>query len=111
MAVDYLKAREAAENPRLRDRVQACMVETALQVMAEDAATAGHDKRVALATAVLSGRGVDAATMMAVTTNGSILAKVTKQPSSDAAALDVPDGDIEYVIEQAWSALSGHATG
>jgi len=108
MAVNYLKARAAAENPRLRDRVQACLVETALQVMAEDAATAGHAERVELAHAVLSGaRTADLPVMLCVATNATILGAVTKEPTTDAAAVDVADGDLEFVIESAWSALAG----
>lgn len=108
MAVDYLKAYELGRNSHFERRVHACAVETALQVMAEDPATANHAARAAFAVDVLNGTNDGRFQMLlAVATNPTILATVTKGPASEAGVADISDGDIEYQLEQVWNALSG----
>lgn len=109
MAVDYTKAKELAQNRSLLSRVQACMVETALEVLAEDPATANHAERAVYAKAILNGEAeVSAQVMLSVTTNATLLAGVTHEsPSSDAASAEVSDGDIEFQIAAVWNALAG----
>jgi len=109
MAVDYKKSSGLANNRYLQRRVLACLVETALDVMAEDGGTANHAERATYADKVLKGERVaDDQVMLAVTTNSTILTGVTEPIlSSESASEDISDGDLEFQMSAIWDALSG----
>lgn len=88
-----------AINGAFQDRVRYFLVKAAVAVMAEAGNTAGHALRVTYANAVLAGSAPITPVSVAVTTNATVA----------AAGFAATDGDLEFVVNSLFSALSGVA--
>lgn len=116
MAVDYSLASKLAANSYLRARIEACVVETCGEVMAESSGASNHTERVALASGILDGaRGATSwdRFVIPVAVNSTILTAVAtggEDPESEAASDDATDSDIEFVITSWWDHVAGVST-
>jgi len=116
MAVDYSLASKLAANSYLTARIEAAVVETCGEVMAESSGTSNHTERVALASGILGGNR--AATgwerfVLPVAVNSTVLTAVDtggEDPESEAASDDATDSDIEFVISSWWDHIAGVST-
>lgn len=88
-----------AEDPEFVRRVRQAMVKAAIAVAAEDPSTAGHARRIALASAVVALPNAWAANFaIGVATNGNVGTGVSDPLIDDSA--------LEYVTNSLWNAFT-----
>lgn len=98
----YLNINELAASPTFRGRVQAALAVRAADVLTETGKPpAQAEKRATLAQTVLS----DPATRV----NAFIWLVVTNSKVK-SAGMDATDGDLEFVVAQAWDQVAGVTT-
>lgn len=91
-----------ARDPLVRPPLTAAITAAAVQIMAEDPATANHQGRIQLATRVLNGPdGAVESFLWAVSSNATVVDKwMTNQ-------LDSAIGDFAFVVSSVWNAVAG----
>lgn len=93
----YAESKALAQEGDFRQRVEAAIVEAAINTQNEDAGTTYHAERSALAYKVLHG----AEAMAAIMALG-----VAINPTVCAAGLEATDGDIAYQVGVMWNAYA-----
>jgi hypothetical protein len=98
-----LASRQLAQNQMFQDRVRVALVTAAVNVLAEDAGAANHAARASLESRVLMGPG-PWGTIIAesVAVNTTIAAKAVQ-------GVDIPDDDIQFVVNGLIDAYAGKA--
>jgi hypothetical protein len=101
----YLEAARIAENNAWTKRVQMVALNAAVDIMAEDPATAEHASRAALANLVIRGdQTISAALPKLVLTNEVVRAAAVADIANWGAA--VLDSDLEFVVATLWTSTS-----
>jgi hypothetical protein len=96
-----LASRQLAQNQAFQDRVRVALVTAAVNLLAEDPTTANHNRRASFANRVLMGPGPWGAIIAeAVAVNTTIAA-------SAANGDEIPDGDIQFVVNGLIDAYAG----
>lgn len=97
-----------AKDSNFRGRSLYALQVAAVNVMAEDPETSGHEARVAFARSVLSGSVDSYQIALGVLTNPSIAGEA--DVSLIATTAGVPDGDMQFAVNSLFNAFSGVAT-
>jgi hypothetical protein len=96
-----LASRQLAQNQLFQDRVRVAVVTAAVNLLAEDTATPNHNRRASFANRVLMGPGPWGAIIAeAVAVNTTIAGKA-------ADGTDIPDDDIQFVVNGLVDAYAG----
>ena len=98
------QAYDVARQPGYQNRVAQLLADAAVDVMAEDGATAGHAERVAYATSVLNGGASIFDAALATMSDSNV------KDGADPNAVDngVTDAEIVTAISGIFSALAGY---
>lgn len=109
MAISYQEVFEVAQQPGIQARVKALMQKAAIAVMNEAGSTAGHTQRVAFAGLVLNGQASVLQYTIGVLTNSTIMAEA--DTNGVTGGNSIPDNDLEFAVNSAYSAYAGYAPG
>lgn len=93
-----------ASNANFQARVQYAMTVAAVNVYAEDPATAGHPARKDLAIRTFNGAYSVQTVAMMVLTNSTIAAEANINTTPGFA---IPDSDIQFAVNSLWNDIAG----
>lgn len=100
--MSFLKAARIAENQAWQRRVQMIATDVAVDVLAEDGATADHAARARLAAAVLRGEAAALGALPRVAlTNETVRTSATA--GDDPTGADVSDSDLVFTMSSIWT--------
>ena len=101
--MSLLASRKLAQDQAFQDRVRVAVVTAAVNVLAEDPAAPNHAARFSFASRVLMGPGPWGAIIAeAVAVNTTIAAEAS-------AGDEIPDGDIQFVVNGLVDAYAGQS--